>query len=126
VQAGCRRTRARAAPRLTRAGVGSLQGGRFDAPDRLFCSMREAWESATTGPADVKELIPEFFLADPRCGAPRRRTSPNPILERSLSALLSRGPAAGLSPVPASPRLPRPRHALPAPAPPCMQMLRAD
>lgn len=43
-----------------------LQGGRFDAPDRLFCSMREAWESATTGSADVKELIPEFFLFNSR------------------------------------------------------------
>ena len=43
-----------------------LQGGRFDAPDRLFCSMREAWESATTGSADVKELIPEFFLSNSR------------------------------------------------------------
>ena len=43
-----------------------LQGGRFDEPDRLFCSMREAWESATTGSADVKELIPEFFLSDAR------------------------------------------------------------
>ena len=43
-----------------------LQGGRFDAPDRLFCSMREAWESATTGSADVKELIPEFYLFNSR------------------------------------------------------------
>ena len=45
-----------------------LQGGRFDAPDRLFCSMREAWESATTGSADVNELIPEFFLFNSRWG----------------------------------------------------------
>lgn len=40
-----------------------LQNGRFDAPDRLFCSVREAWEGVTSSnPADVKELIPEFFL----------------------------------------------------------------
>ena len=40
-----------------------LQGGRFDAPDRLFCSVREAWLGVTSAnPADVKELIPEFFL----------------------------------------------------------------
>jgi hypothetical protein len=44
-----------------------LQAGRFDAPDRLFCSVGEAWEGVSgTNPADVKELIPEFYL---RCGA---------------------------------------------------------
>lgn len=42
-----------------------LQGGRFDAPDRLFASVGEAWASASTSPADVKELIPEFYLGDP-------------------------------------------------------------
>jgi factor associated with neutral sphingomyelinase activation len=40
-----------------------LQAGRFDSPDRLFCSVREAWEGVTSAnPADVKELTPEFFL----------------------------------------------------------------
>ena len=48
-------------------GMCRLQSGRFDAPDRLFCSINEAWESVTTGTADVKELIPEFFLPNPRC-----------------------------------------------------------
>ena len=38
-----------------------LQNGRFDAPDRLFCGVADAWESALSNPADVKELIPEFF-----------------------------------------------------------------
>jgi len=38
-----------------------LQNGRFDAPDRLFCSVREAWESVLNNHTDVKELIPEFF-----------------------------------------------------------------
>jgi factor associated with neutral sphingomyelinase activation len=47
----------RAAP----AHVLRLQGGRFDAPDRLFASVAEAWASATSNPADVKELLPEFF-----------------------------------------------------------------
>ena len=42
-----------------------LQGGRFDAPDRLFASVGEAWASAAGSPADVKELIPEFYLSDP-------------------------------------------------------------
>ena len=38
-----------------------LQAGRFDAPDRLFCGVAEAWDSVLTNPADVKELIPEFY-----------------------------------------------------------------
>ena len=45
-----------------------LQGGRFDAPDRLFCSVREAWEGVLRAPADVKELVPEFY-APPAEGA---------------------------------------------------------
>ncbi|CAD7696355.1 unnamed protein product [Ostreobium quekettii] len=48
----------RAAP----AHMLQLQNGRFDSPDRLFYSMRECWESVLNNPADVKELIPEFFL----------------------------------------------------------------
>ena len=55
---------------LVRAAPGHLlrlQGGRFDAPDRMFCSIREAWDSVTSSTADVKELIPEFFLSDARC-----------------------------------------------------------
>jgi len=39
-----------------------LQNGRFDAPDRLFGSVREAWESVTSNASDVKELVPEFYL----------------------------------------------------------------
>jgi hypothetical protein len=38
-----------------------LQSGRFDAPDRLFASIADSWRSASSGPTDVKELIPEFF-----------------------------------------------------------------
>lgn len=39
-----------------------LQGGHFDHPDRMFHSVREAWESASEkSNADVKELTPEFF-----------------------------------------------------------------
>ena len=38
-----------------------LQNGRFDAPDRLFGSLGEAWRSVTTLPTDVKELTPEFY-----------------------------------------------------------------
>lgn len=41
-----------------------LQTGRFDAPDRLFFSIKESWGSVLTGTTDVKELIPEFFLSD--------------------------------------------------------------
>ncbi|KNC87008.1 hypothetical protein SARC_00861 [Sphaeroforma arctica JP610] len=40
----------------------TLQGGHFDHPDRMFHSIKEAWESASRhNTADVKELIPEFF-----------------------------------------------------------------
>jgi factor associated with neutral sphingomyelinase activation len=40
-----------------------LQNGRFDAPDRLFFSVGEAWAaSAGRSNTDLKELIPEFFL----------------------------------------------------------------
>jgi hypothetical protein len=39
-----------------------LQGGSFDHADRLFYSIRKAWESASRGNmTDVRELIPEFF-----------------------------------------------------------------
>ncbi|KAH8423537.1 Beige/BEACH domain protein [Aspergillus melleus] len=39
-----------------------LQGGHFDHADRLFYSIRKAWESASRGNmTDVRELIPEFF-----------------------------------------------------------------
>ena len=47
----------RAAPQL----MLRLQNGRFDAPDRLFGSLGEAWRSVTTLPTDVKELTPEFY-----------------------------------------------------------------
>ncbi|KDD72065.1 Beige/BEACH domain-containing protein, partial [Helicosporidium sp. ATCC 50920] len=51
----------RAAPAL---GL-RLQGGRFDAPDRLFCSVAGAWRSALSSSSDVRELVPEMFLGDP-------------------------------------------------------------
>lgn len=38
-----------------------LQNGRFDAPDRLFVSIMDSWESVMNNAADLKELIPEFF-----------------------------------------------------------------
>jgi len=51
------------APKLTSAC--RLQNGKFDAPDRLFLSVGKAYESAASSPADVKELIPEFYMTDP-------------------------------------------------------------
>eukprot|EP00474_Spongospora_subterranea_P002403 CRZ02861.1 hypothetical protein [Spongospora subterranea] len=39
----------------------SLQSGRFDAADRLFCSIEDTWRSCNNNPADVKELIPQFY-----------------------------------------------------------------
>jgi WD40 repeat protein len=38
-----------------------LQNGRFDAPDRMFHSVADMWESCLNNPTDLKELIPEFF-----------------------------------------------------------------
>ena len=38
-----------------------LQNGRFDSPDRLFCSVRGAWEGVLRWNTDVKELIPQFY-----------------------------------------------------------------
>ncbi|KAH6885261.1 hypothetical protein B0T10DRAFT_91786 [Thelonectria olida] len=39
-----------------------LQGGSFDHADRLFQSIPDAWQSASSRTkADVRELIPEFF-----------------------------------------------------------------
>jgi factor associated with neutral sphingomyelinase activation len=38
-----------------------LQQGQFDKPDRLFFSVQDTWSNVATSPADVKELIPEFY-----------------------------------------------------------------
>uniref|UniRef100_UPI003AAC4AAA neurobeachin-like protein 2 isoform X1 n=1 Tax=Centroberyx gerrardi TaxID=166262 RepID=UPI003AAC4AAA len=38
-----------------------LQSGRFDCADRQFHSVAAAWLARMESPADVKELIPEFF-----------------------------------------------------------------
>ncbi|KAK9801335.1 hypothetical protein WJX73_005585 [Symbiochloris irregularis] len=43
-----------------------LQNGKFDAPDRMFLSVGDSWGSVTSMAADVKELIPEFFLPNAR------------------------------------------------------------
>lgn len=33
--------------------------------DRLFWSVADTWKSVMSLPTDVKELIPEFYAADP-------------------------------------------------------------
>ena len=38
-----------------------LQNGKFDAPDRIFDSISQCYNSVLTNHADVKELIPEFY-----------------------------------------------------------------
>jgi factor associated with neutral sphingomyelinase activation len=38
-----------------------LQSGKFDSTDRMFISLADTWESCYNNPADLKELIPEFF-----------------------------------------------------------------
>jgi hypothetical protein len=39
-----------------------IQNGHFDVPDRLFCSIPQAWEHNTTLLSEVKELTPEWFM----------------------------------------------------------------
>lgn len=39
-----------------------LQNGKFDAPDRSFTSISKSWNSVMKNPADLKELIPEFYM----------------------------------------------------------------
>ncbi|EKX50523.1 hypothetical protein GUITHDRAFT_62014, partial [Guillardia theta CCMP2712] len=41
-----------------------LQRGKFDDPDRTFSSISNSFRSVFTNPADVKELIPEFYSDD--------------------------------------------------------------
>jgi factor associated with neutral sphingomyelinase activation len=41
-----------------------LQNGKFDAPDRMFHSMKQCYGCVLTNHADVKELIPEFYSTD--------------------------------------------------------------
>jgi len=43
-----------------------LQNGKYDSPDRLFHSVDHSFASILTNPADLKELIPQFF--DPKSG----------------------------------------------------------
>lgn len=50
----------RAAPEYTLC----LQNGRFDAPDRMFTSLPNAWRSVASNSTDLKELIPEFYEGD--------------------------------------------------------------
>lgn len=39
-----------------------LQNGKFDSPDRMFFSIQQCFDCALTNHADVKELIPQFYL----------------------------------------------------------------
>jgi len=41
-----------------------LQDGKFDSADRMFAGVEETWRSCLTNPADLKELIPEFYCSD--------------------------------------------------------------
>ncbi|KAH8068920.1 hypothetical protein JL720_12128 [Aureococcus anophagefferens] len=41
-----------------------LQNGKFDAADRMFDSVRDAWTSVRAASTDLKELIPEFYDGD--------------------------------------------------------------
>lgn len=50
----------RKAPELTL----HLQRGKFDTPDRCFSSLPACFRSVLSNPADVKELIPDFYAGD--------------------------------------------------------------
>lgn len=39
-----------------------LQNGKFDHADRLFTSVAQVWRNVNEDAADVKELIPEFYM----------------------------------------------------------------
>jgi tartrate-resistant acid phosphatase type 5 len=41
-----------------------LQNGSFDKPERLFSSIADTFDSVLNNPADIKELIPEFYDSD--------------------------------------------------------------
>lgn len=41
-----------------------FKSGKFDKPDRLFYSIKKDWENVYNNPANVKELIPEFYGND--------------------------------------------------------------
>ncbi len=69
-----------------------LQGGRFDAPDRLFHGVRDSFESVLNSTSDVKELIPEMygsdssFLKNDRCLPLGRRQNGSPVGDVELPA----------------------------------------
>lgn len=64
-----------------------LQGGKFDAPDRLFHSVHESFVSVYNSTGDVKELIPEMygtdasFLRNERCLPLGRRQNGMPVAD---------------------------------------------
>lgn len=61
-----------------------LQNGRFDAADRLFNSVADAWGSVANSTTDVKELIPEFFavtVSETPAGIVSATTQPTEFLE---------------------------------------------
>lgn len=46
----------------------TLQGGYFDIPERMFVSIKTAWENCLTAPADVKELVIHMHFFFPSFG----------------------------------------------------------
>lgn len=72
---------------LVRAVPGAmlrLQNGKFDAADRLFNSVADAWGSVANSTTDVKELIPEFYAvsaSETPAGILPAATSPTDFLE---------------------------------------------
>lgn len=63
------------------SGANLCSVSRFDCADRQFHSVAAAWQARMESPADVKELIPEFFyfpeFLDNMNGEEGREASPS-------------------------------------------------
>ena len=53
-----------------------LQNGKFDAADRMFDSVGDAWTSVRAASTDLKELIPEFYDGDGEVVVTRATAAP--------------------------------------------------
>ena len=70
-----------------------LQSGKFDAPDRMFDSIQDAFASVLEAPTDLKELIPEFYAGDGSFlkndrSVPSEARSPEAITRRPVTAVV--------------------------------------
>jgi hypothetical protein len=63
-------------------------GGKFDVPDRVFCSINQIWQSCSkTSHADVKELIPEVWIAEESRSVANWRSASSFCIERVRNSI---------------------------------------